>query len=55
MAEPMASPSTRITEIGGKCAPVLSPGRDQALTLQIPAYAVEFLVGQLEVLQPTRC
>lgn len=35
----------------GVVAPVLSPGRDQVLPLQIPAYAAELLVGQLEVLQ----
>jgi len=34
----------------GVVAPVLSPGRDQARALQIPAYAAELLVGQFEVL-----
>jgi hypothetical protein len=32
-------------------APVLSPSRDQALALQIPADPAEFLIGQLQVLQ----
>jgi hypothetical protein len=32
-------------------APVFSPGRDQVLALQIPAYAAQLLIGQLEVLQ----
>jgi hypothetical protein len=35
----------------GAVAPVLLPGRDQVLALQVPAYAAELLVGQLEMLQ----
>jgi hypothetical protein len=35
----------------GVVAPVLWPGRDQVLGLQVPAYVTEFLIGQPEVLQ----
>jgi hypothetical protein len=35
----------------GVVAPALSPGRDQVLALQVPAYAAELLIGQIQVLQ----
>jgi hypothetical protein len=39
----------------GVVAPVLSPGRDQVLALQVPAYAAELLIGQIQVLQQPAC